>query len=154
MRHDEDNERLSDAINVIFVELSKLDEILKKSVSDMTDMEKWAVFLRYANVPTHRETVNKIIETKEVLQMAGDLLMSVSQDERERAHFRSRRMFETDLASDMATAEDIGRAEGRAEGELTKAYAIARKMMKRNRPIDEIIEDTGLTREEVEYLKG
>ena len=88
----------------------------------------------------------------EVLQMAGDLLMSVSQDERERAVLRSRRMFQTDLQSDMATAEDRGRAEGRVEGEFAKAVAVARKMMKRNRPIDEIIEDTGLTREEVEKL--
>ena len=29
----------------------------------------------------------------------------------------------------------------------------ARKMLNRNRPIDEIVEDTGLTREEIESLK-
>jgi len=46
MRHDEDNELLSDAIHVVYVELSKLDEIIKKSVSDMTDLEKWAVFFQ------------------------------------------------------------------------------------------------------------
>jgi DNA-binding phage protein len=77
--------------------------------------------------------------------MASDLLMSISKDERERAAFRSRRKFETDYASDMATSEDIG---GKR-----KALAIARNMMKRNRPIDEIIEDTGLTREEIENLR-
>jgi len=76
--------------------------------------------------------------------MAGDLLMSISQDERERAVFRSRRMFQTDMASDMATAEDRGRKEER--------LTIARNMMKRKRPLNEIIEDTGLTREEVENL--
>jgi len=150
MRHDQDNELLSDAINVIYVELSKLDKILKKSVNDMTDLEKWAVFFQYANIPTQREKVNKIIESKEALQMAGNLLMSISQDERERAVFRSRRMFQTDMQSDMATAED----RGRREGETTRTYAIARNMMKRNRPIDDIIEDTGLTREEVENLRN
>lgn len=46
--------------------------------------------------------------------MAGNLLMSISQDERERAVFRSRRMYQTDLQSDLATAEDRGRAEGMA----------------------------------------
>lgn len=51
--------------------------------------------------------------------MAGDLLMSISQNERERAIFRSRRKFQTDLQSDLATAEDRGRAEGRAEGLLS-----------------------------------
>jgi len=112
LRHDEDNELLSDAIHVVFVELSKLQEVMKKSVEDMTDLEKWAVFFRYANEPNQRETVNKVIESKEVLKMAGNVLMSISQDERERAVFRSRRMYQTDYQSDIATAEDRGRAEG------------------------------------------
>lgn len=61
MRHDEDNELLSDAIRVVYVELSKLQEIMKKSVDNMTDLEKWAVFFRYANEPNHRKTVNEVI---------------------------------------------------------------------------------------------
>jgi predicted transposase/invertase (TIGR01784 family) len=52
------------------------------------------------------------------------------------------------MASDMATAEDRGEKRGRAEEKL----AIAQNMMKRNRPIEDILEDTGLTRKEVENL--
>ena len=37
--------------------------------------------------------------------------------------------------------------------EHKKALEIAKKMLKRKRPIDEIVEDTGLTREEIESLK-
>ena len=153
MRHDEDNELLSDVIRIIYVELSKLDEILKKSISDMTDLEKWSVFLRYANVPTHREIVNKVIESKEVLQMAGSLLMSVSQDEKERAVFRSRRMYQTDRDSDIATAEDRGVQKGRLEGETTKALAIARSMVADGEPIEKIIKYTDLTIKDIESLK-
>ena len=40
--------------------------------------------------------------------MAGNLLMSVSQDERERAIFRSRRMYQSDQESNIATAEYRG----------------------------------------------
>jgi predicted transposase/invertase (TIGR01784 family) len=149
MRHDQDNELLTDAIRVVYVELSKLDEILKKSVSDMTDLEKWAVFFKYANIPIHRETVNKVIESKEVLQMAGSLLMSISQDERERAVFRSRRMFQTDKESDIATAEDRGVQRGRVEGILD----VARKAFQMNMSIDDIARLTGLTLEEVENLR-
>jgi predicted transposase/invertase (TIGR01784 family) len=145
LRHDEDNELLSDAIRVIYVELSKLDEIIKKSVNDMTDLEKWSVFFQYADAPAYRETVNKVIESKEVLQMAGDLLMSISQDERERAVFRSRRMYQTDRDSDMATAEDRGRTE--------RSIEIARNLLGINLPIDQIVATTGLTRKEVEGLR-
>ena len=153
MRHDEDNELLSDAIHVVYVELSKLHEIMKKSVNEMTDLEKWAVFFRYASEPNYRETVNEVIASKEVLQMAGSRLMSISQDERERAVFRSRRMYMTDLQSDLATAEDRGMEIGISIGEKNRSIAIARKLLKRNRPIDEVMEDTGLTREEVENLR-
>lgn len=154
----QDGELLSDAIQIVYVELSKLKEIIKKSVSDMTDMEKWAVFFQYASEPTERATVNKVIESKEALQMAGDLLMSISKDERERAVFRSRRMYQTDLASNLATAEDRGERRGieigRREGAHDANIETARRMLRRNRPVEEVAEDTGLTAEEVEALKN
>ncbi len=134
LRHDEDNELLSDAIHVVYVELSKLQEIMKKSVADMTDLEKWAVFFRYASEPACQKTVNEVIESKEVLQMAGNLLMRISQDERERAMFRSRRMYQTDLESDLATAEDRGKAEGKAIRDIE----IARNLLEMKLPLDQI----------------
>ena len=142
MRHDTTNELLSDAIRIIYVELSKLKEIIKKPVDDMTDLEKWAVFFRYANVPEYRETVNKVIESKEALQMAGSLLMSVSKDERERAIFRSRRMYQSDQESNIATAE------------YRKAIAIARNLLGINMPIEQIAIVTDLTVKEVENLRS
>ena len=103
---------MSDAISLTFVELSKLSEIVKKPVGEMTALDKWSVFFQYAPDPNYREAVNKVIESEEVLQVAGELLMSISQNEQERAIFRSRKKFQTDLQSDLATAEDRGRAEG------------------------------------------
>lgn len=149
MRHDEDNELLSDAIRVVYVELSKLQEIMKKSVDDMTDLEKWAVFFRYADEPVHRETVNKVIASKEVLQMAGNLLMSISQDERERAVFRSRRMYQTDQQSNIATAEDRGERRGIERRNIE----IARNALQMKMPVADIARLTGLTYEEVEKLR-
>ena len=148
MRHDQDNELLSDAIHIVYVELSKLQEIMKKSVTDMTDLEKWAIFFRYASEPTCRETVNEVIASKEVLQMAGDLLMSISQDERERAVFRSRRMYQTDMQSNIATAEDRGRAEGRVERNIE----IARNLARMGLSLQQITEATSLPPEEVNRL--
>ena len=90
--------------------------------------------------------------------MAGNRLMSISQDERERAVFRSRRMYLTDLQSDLATAEDrgkeIGKEIGISVGEKNRSIEIAEKLLKRNRPIDEIMEDTGLSYEELVRIQG
>jgi predicted transposase/invertase (TIGR01784 family) len=146
LRHDEDGELLTNAVCAIFVELSKLKEILKKPIGDMTDLEKWAIFLRYSDVPKYRDIVNEIIETKEALKMGASLLMSVSKDERERAAFRSRRMHQTDMQSNMATAED--------RGGKKKALVIARNLLKMNLPFEQIVSATGLTFEEVEALRN
>lgn len=148
LRHDTTGELLSDAISLTFVELSKLDKIVKKPVNEMTDLDKWSVFLQYASDPEHRETVNKVIESEEVLQVAGNLLMSISQNERERAIFRSRRKFQTDLQSDLATAEDNGRRIGQMDSKIE----IAKNLLKMGLSSDQIAEATGLTPAEIEDL--
>lgn len=148
MRHDITNDLLTDAISIIFVELSKLGDIVNKPVDDMTVLEKWSVFFEYADNPAYREAVNKIIESEEVLQMATNLLMSISKDEHERAVFRSRKKFQTDYESDMATAKD----NGRAEGEAAKAFDIARSAIGMNMPDDVIMKLTGLTAKEIKSL--
>ena len=81
--------------------------------------------------------------------MAGNLLMSVSQEEKERAINRSRRMYETDLASNLATAEDIGEK----RGEKRKALTIAQNLLELNLSIEQIVSATGLTYDEVNQMK-
>ena len=148
MRHNVTGELLSDAISVTFVELSKLGEVVKKPVSDMTALDKWSVFFQYAPDLEHREIVNKVIESEEVLQVAGNLLMSISKNERERAIYRSRRKFQTDRQSDLATAEDNGKQIGRAEEKIE----IARNALQMKMTVADIVRLTGLTQAEVENL--
>jgi predicted transposase/invertase (TIGR01784 family) len=141
MRHDEDSELLHNAIQAVIVELSKLEEVVNKPVEAMTDLEKFAIFLEYADNPTYRDTVNKVIESEEVLTLASDLLMNISQDEKERAIFRSRKKFRMDHESDMATAEDRGRA------------SIVRNLKNvGNLSIADIAKLTGLSTTEIERL--
>ena len=176
LRHDETNELLCDAIQIIFVELSKLEEIVKKPVSEMTDLEKWSVFFRYAQDPSYRATVNEVIESEEGLQVAGEMLMSISKNETERAIFRSRKKYEWDAVASMKVemdeAREEGRVEGRAEGRAegiaigeergvklgekrgrnVRNREIAQNLIKLGLPLDQIIIATGIAREEAEQL--
>ena len=70
--------------------------------------------------------------------------MSISQNERERAIYRSRRKFQTDMQSNLATAEDNGRAAEKIE--------IARNLLKMGLPSSQIAAATGLTVSEIEKL--
>jgi hypothetical protein len=47
---------------------------------------------------------------------------------------------------------NIAKAVWQEEAREERAVEFARKLLRRRRPIDEIIEDTGLTREEIEGL--
>jgi predicted transposase/invertase (TIGR01784 family) len=170
LRHDIDNELLHDAIHIMYVELSKLSKLVEKPVDEMTGLEKWSIFLKYAEDPDYRGVVNKVLESREGLNVAGEVLMSISKDEKERAIFRSRRMYRSDLESNLITAERRGRTEGRmegrmegrtegriegiTEGERSKAITIAESLLLMDLPIEQIIMATGLTREEVSNLRN
>ena len=80
--------------------------------------------------------------------MAGNLLMNISQDERERAIFRSRKKFQMDHASDMATAGDRGIEIGRQEEKIKRAMNLLDVL-----DLETIAERFELTAEEVENLK-
>jgi predicted transposase/invertase (TIGR01784 family) len=73
--------------------------------------------------------------------MAAALLQEISKDEQERARFRSRRMFETDMASNLLTAERKGVARGRTE--------VAKTMRAEGMDINTVARLTGLTVDDI-----
>jgi len=111
----EDGMLLTNQINMVIIELTKLNDVLKKPVEDLTSFEMWSLFLRYAPDPMHKNLIDDIINVKREIGMAKELLQEISKDEHERARYRSRRMAETDRISDLLTSEEKGRIEGRTE---------------------------------------
>jgi len=159
----EDGFLFSNDIQAIFIELSKIDKILEKSVNELSPIEMWSIFLRYANIPEFRNNVNEVIKAREVMSVATELLTSISQDEKEKAIFRSRKMFQSDLESNILTAEErgeergiaIGEARGIAIGEAKHKASInkiAQDMKKNNISIAPIASITGLSAEAIEKL--
>jgi len=148
---DENNNELSDTLGIIFVELTKLDKVKRKPASAMTGEEAWASFFAYASDPNHRELINKLIAEREEIKMAEEMLQTISQDEIERAHFRSRRMFQMDQQHDRIIAQQEGEAKGRAEGIAEIALKLKRAKTMSNEEISKI---TGLSLSEVIKLQG
>jgi len=116
-----DGEQISDQINMVIIELSKLNDVLMKPVDQLTSYEKWSLFFKFAPDPVHRNLINDIIKEKEEIGMAATLLREISKDERERAILRSRRMYETDRISDLLTAEERGEIREREKWQVIVA---------------------------------
>jgi hypothetical protein len=55
---------LSGNTQIIFIELTKLDKVLEKPVSEMTDIEKWSVYLRYANHADKQALIQEIKDSQ------------------------------------------------------------------------------------------
>jgi predicted transposase/invertase (TIGR01784 family) len=70
--------------------------------------------------------------------------MALSDDERTRMLAESREKLRRDF---VATRE-----EGLKKGREEERFAIARKQLGRGRPIEEIMEDTGLSKKEIQSL--
>ncbi|MDR2688919.1 MAG: hypothetical protein LBB76_04090 [Azoarcus sp.] len=81
-------------------------------------------------------------------------LKTLSQDERLRELAISREKLEWDIASREEGARAQGREEGREEGQNEAQRVIARRMLQRNRPIEEIMEDTGLSHADLLQLQS
>jgi len=144
----QEGELISDRINMVIIELSKLGEVLKKPVAEMSSIEMWSAFLGYAADPSHRILINEMIERKEALGMASRVLMNISKDDHERAKFRSRRKFETDLTSNILTAEYRGELRGRQDEKIKRATSLLGIL-----DIEIIAEKFELTADEVEALR-
>jgi predicted transposase/invertase (TIGR01784 family) len=68
-------------------------------------------------------------------------MIEVTEDERQRAIMRSRRMYETDRMSDLLTAKD--------EGKREKALEIADKLIAKGMSVNDVADATGLTVDEI-----
>ena len=75
----------------------------------------------------HRTLINDIISDRKEIGMASALLQEISKDERERAKFRSRRMYETDRISDLLTAEEKGEKRGERNERKKMMGVLAKK---------------------------
>jgi predicted transposase/invertase (TIGR01784 family) len=141
--YDEENKvSLGGRSHIIVIELAKLEQIAKKPVAEMTALERWAVFFRYTPDKEKRELVNKIIEIEEGIAMAGQVLLTISRDERERARLTSEYKFAVDFQSKTVDAK-------RAGIKLVAQNAIGMGM-----DTDTIIKLTGMTYDEVDGLRS
>ena len=99
-------------------------------------------------------------ENKNV-KKADKVLERISKDPKERERYEAilKAEFNQKISSQKfeergeARGKIIGREEGKKEGEKQKQIEIAKKMLNKNKPIEEIAEFTGLTEEEVNKLK-
>jgi predicted transposase/invertase (TIGR01784 family) len=145
---DKHGEPLTDDQTIIFIELSKIDGLLDVPVDNLSDVDMWALFLRYASEKNKRETINKILNRKEGIYMAAQILETISKDERERMIYEDQLLYEADKLAEKRYA--VRTAVEAAEESTTKQ--IAKNMKALQIPFELICKSTGISVEVLESL--
>ena len=148
---------LSDRLEFHFLELGKVDG--QKPVEALTEAERLAAYLKYANDEDKQDYVQEIIYS-EGLTMTENAYRKVTQDEIEYERMESRLKYQLQYNTDMSLARQEGLEQGRTEGEavgIAKGEAaatvkLARAMKADGESVDKIVKYTGLSADEVERL--
>jgi predicted transposase/invertase (TIGR01784 family) len=119
----DDDTVLSDYCSIIYVELPKIRKSLSKPVDEMTDDERWAVFVEYVGDSKFLGKADEF-EARKEFKEAMETLSKISQSENERAYYTSRLKYEMDTATEKYYLREEGKAEGIAETLINTARSL------------------------------
>lgn len=143
----DDGKRISDRLNIIFVELPKFDES-EVSVEKLTPVQRWCKFFLYAARPEKIGYLAKLVAQEEGLMDAQVTLMKLSAEESEWYRQTASFIAECDRLSMIGDATRKGLRAG-----IEKSRSeIALKMISKGMAEDEISEITGLSIDEIKKL--
>ena len=157
LRRDYQNKILSNKMEIHFIQIPKF---IKENRGVDTKIDQWMHFISQKNPKEVRLSMQ---ENKEI-KKANDEYEYLTGEEAERriAFLRDKAIRDENNMREGAREEGLelgrtegreeGREEGRAEGERKNQIKIAQKMLTKNMKIEEIMEITELTKEEIEKI--
>ena len=142
---------LTDRLELIIIELPKARRMYKTNPSNT--ICQWMLFL---DNPNKKEIVQIMKENKDI-NKAIDELEQVSGNEKLRRIAELKEKYIRDEQASIEYAQDEGYRQGeengRAKGKAEEKTEIAKNLLKKQMPIQDIAEVTGLNLEEIEKLK-
>ena len=139
----------------------ELPKFIKKNPGVEKRLEQWLWL-----IVGRKEKVEMAVKENKNVKKADKVLERISKDPKERERYEAilkaefnqkisnQKFMDKGIIEGEARGKIIGREEGKKEGEKQKQIEIAKKMLNKNKPIEEIMEFTGLTKEETNELKN
>ena len=142
LKEKDSNTILTEDFQMIYVELSKFQ---KTEIEDLkTEAEIWFYLLKNIQTLTEQSRM-EILKKKPDLKNAFGVLEMYSSDPEKQREFEERLRADENYAYELAVRYE--------KGKLEKSLETARKMKDKGFSIDDIIEITGLTKEELSKNK-
>ncbi len=138
---------LVDDLEIHYLELKKFVEV--NDYDQLSTLDQWLLFIRDTSDDKKQELIDHIKKRNEVINMAGEILNRVSQDEEARAIYQQRRKWYLDKVS----SEKYLLHEGEEKGRKAEKIEMAQELIRKGMDSDFIQEVTKLPKEEVESIK-
>lgn len=130
-----------------FVELPKF----KKQLNDLKTIEdKWYYFIKHADESSN---IEEIIANHPEIKEAYEVLDRYHWTEEELLRYEKMIMNVADAQGILEAAKEEGLEKGLQEGVQKGIFSVAKKLLQKGRPIEEIIEVTGLSKEDQKRLQ-
>ena len=140
---------LTDKLEIHIIELEK---IKKSNIKEKDKLLDWLEFL----INPDSERMVKVMQENEAIKEAKDKLDKISEDGKmqQLAWWREKAIYEENSLKyeGEKIGMEKGKIAGRTEGKKLAKLEIAKKMKDNNMPIEDIIEFTELSKEEIENL--
>ncbi|GHU13847.1 transposase [Alphaproteobacteria bacterium] len=140
---DETGERMTDLLEMQFIELNKMRQFDEKS-----PITFWIEFFR----DPYSERVRALCDYVPEIQEAKEMFVKAKADPKVREWIYTREKNLRDYINDISCAKDEGKAEGIAEGIAEKARETALKMLSKGMNVEDIAEITGLSVAQIKAL--
>lgn len=138
----EGNEDILKALLEAILEIP-IREVIVKNPEANTKLEQWLWL-----IAGREEKLEMAKKENEEIRKAMDIIDEMSMDEKEWELYQSRKMAIMDYNTGIYETTE----KGKEEGERKSKIEIAKKLLKMKIPIEQIMEATGLTKEEIENL--
>ena len=143
---------LTDVLEIHIISLKLVEKLFKKDYNkDSKDLISWLKFIKEPSLLEERDMEN--VDVKEAKKQLDEI--KKSKYEQELAEYRMKEIRDKKAIENYGfnTGKEEGIRQGIDKGKKEKQIEIAKKMLKKGMPINEIIELTELTEEEIKNLK-
>jgi predicted transposase/invertase (TIGR01784 family) len=156
----EQNITLGGRTAIITVELTKLKKIVEKTPAEMSRQEKWAVYFGYYTDTERQGLLREIEALEEGIKMAETVMNGFTQtelenlrqlsldmqelDRQEELYWAEERATEKGIAKGITIGKEKGKLEGKVEGKEEAKLEVAKKLLNKGLPVEDIAEVTGL----------
>ena len=149
---DQHGGELAGRLNVIFIDLLTIRKLVGTPAQKLTPLQKWGLFLSYADDESKRDYVNKIAQSEEGIMEAEIIAQTMSEEEANWWRQNSRQKFWEDYYADRAAAVEKGIEQGMQQGAQQKAIENAKTMLADNLSPEKISQYSGLPLDQVREL--